>query len=669
MENLPLRWIARLVAVVLILLTPGSPAYAQMARIAVGESGVSAVPRGVLPGMGASSSISPLTTLSPVLAPNLPAFSEVSALNAVAAAAVPIPSAARAAADGTKLFDVASVLPVVSPKTDVKASVPATAQSLQTSAQEAAELSRASGTDAADRAKAARNFDAAAPVSSADAVPASLWVFSRLRAALPRGNGAAAAAVKRVDAVAGLNAAVAVPGPSRLRRVWTGAKSFASSAWARVLSAFGARKDPAATVNRRSSEVGVGADAKVDRFDFGRSESAANETLSREAMQRTVAYLSSPALMGRAPLSEGSSLAREYIAARMKEYGLLPTGDGGGYVQAVKSRLTGRQIGNNVVGYIKGSRKPDEYIYIDAHYDHWGKAGGKIQPGANDNASGVAVMLELARVLARLKPERSIVFLAADLEEGAMLPMFGGLKGASYHVRNLPRPREVKAAVVLDTVGGPFIPGVGSELYMIGSESSRLIYDHVRAKAANEGRALPIRQIGAYAIEPLGELAPRADYGAYRKAGVPFVFATSGIPSEYHSESDTIEKLDFEFMREAGGELLELAKRLSSAEAEPAFQSSDAVIDWNGELAAVDRLIDRMAASTELREKKSGYVESLKREQARVRLALKADSTAGARKKAIKNFLTKSVMTILKMNGSLKVQEHLYRRHGVPSAK
>lgn len=66
------------------------------------------------------------------------------------------------------------------------------------------------------------------------------------------------------------------------------------------------------------------------------------------------------------------------------------------------------------MAYIEGSRAPQECVYVEAHYDHWGRAGGHVQPGANDNASGVAVMLEVARAVASLKPDRTVVFLAAD---------------------------------------------------------------------------------------------------------------------------------------------------------------------------------------------------------------------------------------------------------------
>jgi len=208
----------------------------------------------------------------------------------------------------------------------------------------------------------------------------------------------------------------------------------------------------------------------------------------RDDLRAVVAALSSEAMGGRAPMTKGSRLAREFIIDRMKSYGLEPGGEEEGFVQAVHKRVFGYKIGNNVVGYVRGRVKPDECVYVDAHYDHWGRAGGRLQPGANDNASGVALMLATARALARNPPDRTVVFLAADNEEGALVPMLGGLKGAAYQVRHpLCAPDRIKGSVVLDTVGGAFLPGLKPQLILIGSESSPGTYDLVRDAAAYGG--------------------------------------------------------------------------------------------------------------------------------------------------------------------------------------
>lgn len=104
----------------------------------------------------------------------------------------------------------------------------------------------------------------------------------------------------------------------------------------------------------------------------------------------------------------------------------------------------------NVIGYVKGSVYPDKYFVFTAHYDHLGMMGNKTYyPGANDNASGTAMVLDMARYysLSKNKPEYSIVFLLLSGEET-------GLYGSSYYADNPLFPLEdIKLLVNLDMVG------------------------------------------------------------------------------------------------------------------------------------------------------------------------------------------------------------------------
>ena len=76
-------------------------------------------------------------------------------------------------------------------------------------------------------------------------------------------------------------------------------------------------------------------------------------------------------------------------------------------------------FGENIIGMIPGSENPDEYLIISSHYDHLGVENGQIYNGADDDASGVAAMLEVARVILKLgvKPKKSILFIAFSAEE------------------------------------------------------------------------------------------------------------------------------------------------------------------------------------------------------------------------------------------------------------
>lgn len=93
-----------------------------------------------------------------------------------------------------------------------------------------------------------------------------------------------------------------------------------------------------------------------------------------------------------------------------------------------KSRLMSTTQ-NNVAGYVKGTEKPDSFLVVTAHYDHLGKMGKAIFPGANDNAAGVAMMLDLARYFAQHPARYSLIFIGFAGEEA-------GLIGSQYYVKN-----------------------------------------------------------------------------------------------------------------------------------------------------------------------------------------------------------------------------------------
>ncbi|MCW8925189.1 MAG: M28 family peptidase, partial [Xanthomonadales bacterium] len=142
-----------------------------------------------------------------------------------------------------------------------------------------------------------------------------------------------------------------------------------------------------------------------------------------ERMKADVEKLAGEAMQGRGPGSAGHEAAAEYIAEQFKAAGLEPAGDDGSYFQPLTiTGEDGKEITvRNVLGVIPGGNADwqDQSVVLSAHYDHLGlgwpdaKAGnkGKIHHGADDNASGVAVMLELARTLGKsMEPSRSVVF-------------------------------------------------------------------------------------------------------------------------------------------------------------------------------------------------------------------------------------------------------------------
>src|SRR6266853_1723591 len=120
----------------------------------------------------------------------------------------------------------------------------------------------------------------------------------------------------------------------------------------------------------------------------------------REQLIAHVRFLSQPALKGRKPGTIGSRFARHYIERRFEAYGLVPWTKGKGYELSFG-------YGKNVVALLPGSdpNLANEIVLVSAHYDHLGRDGkGRICPGAADNASGVAALLETARQLSSRQP-------------------------------------------------------------------------------------------------------------------------------------------------------------------------------------------------------------------------------------------------------------------------
>src|SRR5262245_29189042 len=181
---------------------------------------------------------------------------------------------------------------------------------------------------------------------------------------------------------------------------------------------------------------------------------AAQSTADAISLLNDVRYLSDDKLGGRMIGSPGADSAAAYLARRFKKVGLIPSP--GGWFQtftvardapAAAHAGIGGVTGKNVIGVLPG-RDPklrDEIILVGAHYDHLGLGGfgsldpdstGKIHNGADDNASGSAALIHIARRLAVQPPARTVVFVAFSGEEE-------GLLGSAYYVRNRSEGRRV----------------------------------------------------------------------------------------------------------------------------------------------------------------------------------------------------------------------------------
>lgn len=244
---------------------------------------------------------------------------------------------------------------------------------------------------------------------------------------------------------------------------------------------------------------------------------------------RDLSVLAHDSLEGRAAGTLGSLKARHFLERRMRETGLVPAGPDSAYGQPFSWP---RGTGENLVGIVPG-RDPDaEVIALTAHYDHLGVQEGGVYNGADDNASGTAAVLELARLLLADPPEHTVVVALLDAEE------FGGW-GARALVERPPVPRErIALNVNLDMVSR-----TDGLLWAAGAYHTpalRPILDEVAARAP-----LTLRQGHDRPGAPEGDdWTTQSDHEAFHEAGIPFVYFGVDDHEDYHRPTDDVERVD-----------------------------------------------------------------------------------------------------------------------------
>lgn len=305
---------------------------------------------------------------------------------------------------------------------------------------------------------------------------------------------------------------------------------------------------------------------KTIRPKLGKREALAKlaPVFSAKRMMEHVELLASDEMKGRGIDQPEIETAANYIADKFKEYGLQSGGDGKSYFQNFEHEFAdkGKLKLKNVIGIIPGTN-PDysEAVVISAHYDHLGlgwpdvRKGNeyKIHNGADDNASGVAVMLELAKVLGKsLKPARTIIFVAFTAEEA-------GLIGSKYFVKNYGDSPTDKLLVNLnlDTVGRLF----GKKIMILNGNTAREWKFIFMGTEYTTG-------VGT---EIITQELDASDQVAFIEKGIPAVQFFSGPHSDYHRPTDTIDKIDSDGLVKVATVVKETLVYLSEREEPMAF--------------------------------------------------------------------------------------------------
>lgn len=248
------------------------------------------------------------------------------------------------------------------------------------------------------------------------------------------------------------------------------------------------------------------------------------QSQQRENLKKDVYYLSSDALAGREVGSIGNSLAREYICSQLDSLKIEY------YIQNFAVDL-----GNNIVAEIR-AEKPlynSEYIVIGAHYDHLGIKNNKIYNGADDNASGSAMLLQLARLLNANadKINRNIILIWFDAEEMGLL----GSDHFAYNPMFVDKLSDIKLMINLDMVG--WYKNGALEIANVAMLNGwKEIFESTKTD-------LKIK-VSKYKKSVFTD----SDYSSFAKRDIPAITMTTGTDSPYHKPEDDAELIDYEGM-------------------------------------------------------------------------------------------------------------------------
>jgi len=298
----------------------------------------------------------------------------------------------------------------------------------------------------------------------------------------------------------------------------------------------------------------------VGNITFAQSpiERALN-TINRSSAEATINFLASDELQGREAGFHGSRVTSEYIVSLLQWMGVSPLADSyfqpfdayrkerqkkgrlevhpdsiAKLKQEVHQKLTMR----NVLGMIPG-KNTKEYVIVGAHFDHLGidpvLDGDQIYNGADDNASGVSAVLQIARAFlaSGQQPERNVIFAFWDGEEK-------GLLGSKYFVQTCPFLSQIKGYLNFDMIGRNNKPQQPKQVVYFYTAAHPVFGDWLKEDIRKYG--LQLEPDYRAWKNPIGG----SDNGSFAKVGIPIIwYHTDGHP-DYHQPSDHADRLNWD---------------------------------------------------------------------------------------------------------------------------
>ena len=298
----------------------------------------------------------------------------------------------------------------------------------------------------------------------------------------------------------------------------------------------------------------------------------------KDDMRQVVEYLASQELGGRFPATAGDTLASEFIAGKFRGMKLKPIVKGKKNIGFYHDFTYGKEVErttHNIIAVLPGKDKhlKNEYIVVGSHYDHLG-LGGKnsgsrrpdtlaVHPGADDNASGDAVVLELAKHFKKIRSPRSIIFAFFGAEEQGLVGSKAFLEWMKHEDgRRIYLPADIKgivAMVNLDMVGrmrdnALSVSGTGTSSEFKAMAEQVAEQTHLNVSCTPDGYG-------------------PSDHASFVAADIPVLFLTTGGHMEYHTPDDVPSTLNYDGMQQTLAFSQELIARLANMPKTPDYIS------------------------------------------------------------------------------------------------
>ena len=300
----------------------------------------------------------------------------------------------------------------------------------------------------------------------------------------------------------------------------------------------------------------------------------------QDVMKQTVEYLASQELGGRFPATVGDTLASEFIVSQLRSLKLKPIVKGKKTIAYFQDFTYGKtkeleRTTHNIIAVLPGKDKQlkHEYIVVGSHYDHLGLGGQNsgsrrpdtlgVHPGADDNASGDAVVLELAKYFKKERAKRSIIFAFFGAEEQGLIGsknFLEWMKKDDAQRINLPADKKgIVAMVNLDMVGrmrdnAMSVSGTGTSSEFKAMAEAAAVQTNVNISCTPDGYG-------------------PSDHASFVAQEIPVLFLTTGGHMEYHTPDDVPSTLNYDGMQQTLDFSKELITRIANLPTTPDYIS------------------------------------------------------------------------------------------------